>query len=152
MNACLLRPKARGSVTIRSADPYELPLINPNFLGHGDDIKHQLKGLRTSREILSSPPLSNVIDQEIYPGPRILSDEELTIHAKRTVKSNWHPVGTCRMGKEKDIMAVVSPKLEVHGLEGLRIFDISVMPKLVSANTTAPTMAIADRGVTLMME
>ena len=88
--------------------------------------------------------------EEIAPGPAATSDAALDEHVRRTVKTDYHPVGTCRMGFDNDPAAVVDPRLRVRGVEGLRVVDASVMPKLVTANTNAPTMALADRAVSLM--
>ena len=85
------------------------------------------------------------------PGKNILSDKDLINHCKKTVKTCWHPVGTCKMGIEKNDLAVVTPDLKVKGIHNLRIFDASVMPNLISGNTNAPTMALADRAVDIMM-
>jgi len=149
LHAVLLRPRAVGWVRLRSADPFDLPLINPNYLGHPDDARHLLQGLRLARDILAARPLSDIIVEEILPGRMADSDEALARHMRRTVKTDFHPVGTCRMGRDDDPAAVTSPDLKVRGIDGLRVVDASVMPKLVSANTNAPTMAIADRAVAL---
>ena len=148
---CLMRPKARGSVRLRSANPADNLLINPNFLGHPDDLAIEIAALRYGREILASRPMSDVIAREVLPGPDVQTDEELTAFCKRTVKTNYHPVGTCKMGVDSDPMAVVTPDLKVRGVENLRVFDVSMMPNLISANTNAPAMAIADKAVGLMM-
>jgi choline dehydrogenase len=148
---CLMRPKARGSVTLRSANPADRALINPNFLGHPDDLRIEIAALRYGREILASRPMSDAVREEILPGPGVQTDAELTEFCQRTVKTNYHPVGTCAMGVDSNPMAVVTPDLKVRGVENLRVFDASVMPNLISANTNAPTMAIADKAVGLMM-
>ena len=149
LNALLLRPKARGWVKLRSGDPDELPLIHPNFLGHPDDLQREIEGLKFARDILRTRILAGEIDREILPGPGCVSDEELAAHCRRTVKTGYHPVGTCRMGAEDDADAVLTPDLRVKGVDGLRVADASVMPVLVSANTNAPTQAIADRAAEL---
>ncbi|HWJ74823.1 MAG TPA: GMC family oxidoreductase N-terminal domain-containing protein [Kaistia sp.] len=148
---CLMRPKARGSVTLRSANPADNALINPNFLGHPDDLRIEIAALRYGREILASRPMSDTIAREILPGPDKQTDAELAEFCKRTVKTNYHPVGTCRMGVDSDPTSVVDPELRVRGVSNLRVFDASIMPNLISANTNAPTMAIADKAVSMMM-
>lgn len=148
---CLMRPKARGSVTLRSANPADNALINPNFLGHPDDLRTEIAALRYGREILASRPMSDTIAREILPGPDKQTDAELEEFCKRTVKTNYHPVGTCRMGVDSDPTSVVDPELRVRGVSNLRVFDASIMPNLISANTNAPTMAIADKAVSMMM-
>ncbi|TGS71743.1 GMC family oxidoreductase [Mesorhizobium sp. M3A.F.Ca.ET.201.01.1.1] len=151
LNACLLRPTSRGSVRLRSADPFADPLIDNNFLGNETDLRYQVAGLRAARDVLATAPMAREIVKEIFPGAKVKSDAELSEHARRTVKTNYHPVGTCRVGAEDDPGAVVTADLRVKGVEGLRVFDMSVVPVLMSANTNAPAMAIADRGVELMM-
>jgi choline dehydrogenase len=150
LHAVLMRPRARGWVRLRSADPKDLPLINPNYLGHRDDVRHLREGMRVAREILAAGPLRNVAREEIAPGPAATSDEAIDAHVRRTVKTDYHPVGTCRMGSDDDPGAVVDARLRVRGIDGLRVVDASVMPKIVTANTNAPTMALADRAVSLM--
>jgi choline dehydrogenase len=151
LNSCLLQPQARGNVRLRSADPAALPMINSNYLGHEDDIRHEIAGLRFAREVLKSGPMAKVVKGEIFPGEAFRSDAELLAHCKRTVKTNYHPCGTARMGAEDDPFAVVTPDLRVKGAEGLRVFDVSMMPRITSGNTNAPAMAVADRGVDIMM-
>jgi len=150
LHAVLLRPRSIGSVRLRSADPAALPLIDPNYLGHPDDIRHLREGLRIAREILAEAPLRDIVQGEILPGVDATSDAALDDHLRRTVKTDYHPVGTCSMGRADDPAAVVDPELKVRGIDGLRVIDASAMPKLVSANTNAPTMALADRGVSIL--
>lgn len=150
LHAVLLRPRSVGWVRLRSPDPRDLPLVNPNYLGNSDDVAHLREGMRTARQILDASPLRDLVREEILPGAGATSDAALDEHIRRTVKTDYHPVGTCRMGHDGDPDAVVGPDLRVRGVDGLRVIDASVMPKLVSANTNAPTMAIADRAVSLM--
>ena len=150
LHAVLLRPRSVGSVRLRSADPAALPLIDPNYLGHPDDIRHLRAGLRIAREILAEAPLRDIVQGEILPGPDATSDAALDEHLRRTVKTDYHPVGTCSMGRADDPAAVVDPELKVRGIDGLRVVDASAMPKLVSANTNAPTMALADRAISIL--
>ncbi len=152
LTPCVTRPKSRGSITLRSADPRDLPLVNPNFFGETEDLRLQIAGVNFAREVMRSAPMKDLLKGEIYPGPAKLSDADLEQHCKRNVKTNYHPVGTCRMGPDQDEMAVLDDRLRVRGLEGLRVFDVSMMPTLVSGNTNAPALAIADRAVTLMMD
>jgi choline dehydrogenase len=99
---------------------------------------------------MAAAPLRDIVREEILPGASATSDAALDEHLRRTVKTDYHPVGTCRMGASDDPGAVVGPDLRVRGIDGLRVIDASVMPKLVSANTNAPTMALAHRAVSLM--
>jgi choline dehydrogenase len=151
LNSCLLRPKARGSVRLASADPRDPPLIDPQFFGHSDDLRITIAGLRFAREVLATKPVAAMIGGEIMPGASVVSDAALAEHCKRTVKTTYHPVGTCRMGRDGDPLAVLTPDLRVRGVEGLRVFDCSLMPTVVSGNTNAPALAIADKAVALMM-
>jgi choline dehydrogenase len=150
LNPCLLRPKARGSVRLASADPSALPLVDPQFFGDADDLHLTIAGLRYAREVLSTKPVRDMVRHEIFPGPMMESDADLANHCRRTVKTNYHPVGTCRMGREADPLAVVTPDLAVRGIRGLRIVDASIMPTITSGNTNAPVLAIADRAVDII--
>jgi choline dehydrogenase len=150
LNACLLRPKSRGTVQLRSADPFDKPVINNNYLAESDDLRLEIAGLRYARRIMASEPLKDLVASEIMPGKDVTDDEGLARHCRRTVKTNWHPVGTCRMGRAGDRLSVVDDHLRVHGIAGLRIIDASVMPFIPSGNTNAPTMAVAHRAVDLM--
>ncbi len=151
INALLLRPKARGWVKLRSDNPDDLPLIHPNFLGHPDDLDREIEGLKFARDILNTKVMKREIDQEVIPGPDRTTDDDLAEHCRRTVKTGYHPVGTCRMGADGDEAAVLTPDLKVRGVEGLRVTDASLMPVLMSANTNAPVQAIADRAADLIV-
>jgi choline dehydrogenase len=150
LNPCLLRPKARGSVRLASADPFAAPQVDPQFFGHPDDLRLTIAGLRYARDVLATSPVREMVERELFPGPAIASDEDLATHCRRTVKTNYHPVGTCRMGREADPLAVVTPDLAVRGIEGLRIVDASIMPTIPSGNTNAPVLAIADKAVDII--
>jgi len=150
LNPCLLRPKARGSVQLASSDPLMPPRVDPQFFGHPDDLRLTIAGLRYAREVLSTRPVKEMVEMELFPGPGIVSDEDLAAHCRKTVKTNYHPVGTCRMGRDSDPDAVVTPNLAVRGVGGLRIVDASIMPTISSGNTNAPVLAIADKAVDLI--
>jgi choline dehydrogenase len=147
----VLRPKARGSVKLRSADPAAPPLVDCNFFGHPDDLRLQVAGLRFARKIMAAAPMRDMLTRELFPGAEKDSDADLEAHCKRMVKTTYHPVGTCRMGPEGDASAVLDPQLRVRGVDKLRVFDLSMMPSITSGNTNAPALAIADRAVALMM-
>lgn len=147
LNACLLRPKSRGTVRLRSANALDKPVIDNNYLADPDDLRMEIAGLRYAREILKQAPLSQRVSHEMLPGPSAMDDASLAEHCRRTVKTNWHPVGTCRMGPDNDHMAVLDSQLRVRGIEGLRVIDASAMPFIPSGNTNAPTMALASRAV-----
>ncbi len=150
LNACLLRPKSRGTVRLRSVDPFAKPIIDNNYLAEPDDLRIEIAGLRYAREILRAHPLASRITHEILPGKNVTSDVDLAAHCRRTVKTNWHPVGTCRMGPDKDPMAVLDSKLRVRGIENLRVIDASAMAFIPSGNTNAPTMMLAHRAISML--
>src|SRR6185437_206696 len=151
LHVTLLRPHSRGSLSRRSADPAALPLVDPNYLADGRDLKNLVEGMRIGRELAATAPLSQELRGELLPGVAIQDDAAIANYIRSTVRTDWHPVGTCRMGRSDDPMSVVSETLGVHGVEGLRVIDASVMPNIISANTNAPTMALADRGISLLL-
>jgi choline dehydrogenase len=151
LNACLLRPKSRGTVRLRSTDPFDKPIIDNNYLAEPDDLRLEIAGLRFARKILAANPLAKSVTHELLPGKDVTSDDDLATHCRRTVKTNWHPVGTCRMGPDKDNAAVLDKSLRVRGIENLRVIDASAMPFIPSGNTNAPTMALAHRAVSILM-
>jgi choline dehydrogenase len=148
--SCLLRPKARGSVTLRSANPADQPLVNCNFFGHPDDLRLTLASVRHARQLLATEPFKSKIRDELLPGPVITDEAELARFAGQTVKTNYHPVGTARMGHDSDPTAVVDAQLRVRGIAGLRVIDCSIMPAIVSGNTNAPAMAIGSKAAELI--
>ncbi|MGV8831475.1 MAG: GMC family oxidoreductase [Devosia sp.] len=149
--SCLLRPKARGSVTLASADPADQPLVNCNFFGDRDDLRLTMAALETARALLATEPFKSKIAQELLPGAEVMADPAaLERYCGQTVKTNYHPVGTLRMGLESDPSAVVGPDLKVRGIEGLRVIDCSIMPNIVSGNTNAPAMAIGSKAASLI--
>ena len=152
LTSCLMNPKSRGEVRIQSSNPLDLPLIDPNFLSHSDDIDVMLNAVKLARKVIQTKPLSDIVLKETVPGQSINSDEDLINYSKKMIKTNWHPVGTCKMGKDSDEMAVLNTKLEVKGIKNLRVFDVSMMPSIVGANTNAPAMAIADKATDIMLE
>jgi choline dehydrogenase-like flavoprotein len=148
--SCLLRPKARGTVRLRSADPSAQPLVNCNFFGDPDDLRLTLASMRFARRLLETEPFLTKIREEILPGPSVTDDAGLAAFAGQTVKTNYHPVGTARMGRDDDPTAVVDARLRVKGIEGLRVIDCSIMPAIVSGNTNAPAMAIGSKAAEMI--
>ena len=152
LTPCIMNPKSRGEVTIESANPKDRALVNPNFLSDEDDLNLILNAVKLARKVLKTKPLSDIVIEETLPGKDIQNDEELKNYCKKMIKTNWHPVGTCKMGTEDDEMSVLNTKLKVKGIEKLRVFDVSMMPNIVAANTNAPAMAIADKATDIMLE
>ncbi|WP_019998158.1 GMC family oxidoreductase [Aureimonas ureilytica] len=151
INSLLLRPKARGRVTLRSNDPLADPVVDLGIFNHPDDLKTTMAGFRFARKVLDTAPMRDLIEREIFPGPEVTSDEDLARHCKRTVKTGYHPVGTCRMGHDADEEAVLGSDLRVRGVEGLRVIDASLMPTIVSGNTNAAVMAAAAKAADLIL-
>jgi len=151
LNSCVLRPGSKGSVRLATSNPKDQPIVDPNYFEDPEDLRLSIGGLRQARRILASKPLRNMIDREIFPGSVSDTDEALADHARRFVKTVYHPVGTARMGREDDAMAVVSSNLKVKGVDHLRVADASVMPTIISGNTNSTTLAIADRAVSFIL-
>ena len=142
------RPASRGSIHLASTDPEIQPSIRPNYLTDVIDQATLVGGLRRVREIFAQPAIARYVDLETVPGPDVRTDDELLDFARRTGSTVYHPVGTCRMGM--DPMAVVDPELKLHGLDGLRVVDASVMPLMPSANTNAAVLMIAEKAADMI--
>ena len=144
LHCCQLRPKSRGSITLRSADPYAEPVIDPAYLSHADDLGELLAGLKLGRRIMASPAIAALSGgREIDPGPARQDDAALVDFIRASAETIYHPVGTCRMGQDE--MAVVDDRLRVRGIDGLRVADASIMPRLIGGNTNAPCMVIGEK-------
>ncbi len=144
LNTAYLRPESRGEVTLSSSDPLADPLIDPNYLSHPNDWTHSIEGFKLAREILTSPSFAKLYKAEHLPGKSVRTDVEIKAYIREWAKTDFHPAGTCKMGS--DPMAVVDQSLRVHGLEGLRVIDASIMPTLISGNTNATSIMIGERG------
>ena len=149
MSICNLRPQSRGEVTINSKNPEDLPKIIPNYLSTQSDQKIAIDSIKVGRKIANASPLKQHILDEFVPGGSLVSDEDLLEAAKNNSQSIYHPVGTCKMGNDKD--SVVDDQLKVYGVKGLRVVDASIMPELVSGNTNAPTMMIAEKAAEMIL-
>jgi len=143
-SVCNLQPTSRGHVRIKSPDPAAHPAIRPNYLATEEDLEVAVAGVRFTRRIMAAKALARFAPVEWKPGPELVSDDDLKRAAGALGTTIFHPVGTCRMGH--DALAVVDDRLRVHGVEGLRVIDASVMPRIVSGNTNAPTVMIAEKG------
>jgi len=144
----LVAPRSVGRLALRSADPTEPPLIDPNYLADEADLTSLVKGLKVGREIALQPALASFRGEELTPGPHVHTDDALAAYVRATCETLYHPAGTCRMGADND--SVVDPDLRVRGVEGLRVVDASVMPTIVRGNTNAPTMMIAEKAADLL--
>jgi choline dehydrogenase len=139
-----MRPKSKGSVAVRAPNPSAPPSIRFNYLAHPEDRADLRAGVRLTREILAQAALTPVRGEELNPGRHVQSDEEIDAWVRQGVETCYHPVGTCRMGTDpRD--SVVDAECRVHGLANLRVVDASVMPAIVSGNTNAPTIMIAEK-------
>lgn len=145
------RPESTGYVRIRSADPAMPPLIQPNYLSAEKDRQVLLHAIRAARDILRTPALAPFYDSEVMPGAGRISDDELLDFARQYGSSTYHLCGACRMGPAGDRTAVVDDQLRVHGLDGLRVADSSIMPAVVSANTYATTLMIGEKAADLLL-
>ena len=145
----LVSPKARGRVWLRSADPADKPRILTNTLSEPEDVDSLVAGVELSREIAAQPPFREIILRELKPGPGTSDRADIEADLRRRLMLIYHPVGTCRMSDTAD-GAVVDSRLRVHGLEGLRVVDASIMPTIVGGNTHAPTVMIAERAADLI--
>ena len=152
LHACALRPRSRGHLALRSADPNEKIAIHANYLSdtEGFDLRMLVEAARTSRQILAQAAFAPYRGEEIFPGSVAVSDADLVDFIRRKAESIYHPVGTCRMGNDGE--AVVDSELRVRGVDGLRVVDASVMPVLPGGNTNAPTVMIAERAADLLLQ
>jgi len=146
--ACILRPSSRGYVRIKSADERANPSILYNYLATADDQRVAVDSIKLTRRIAAAPALAKFSPVEFSAGAEARTDDELLEAARNTAGTVYHPVGTCKMGQDR--MAVVDERLRVRGIAGLRVVDASVMPNLVSGNTNAPTIMIAEKAADMM--
>ena len=140
----LLRPKSHGTVTLNSSDPYDPPKIDPAFFSHPDDMEIMIKGWKKQYQMLESEVFADIRGDAFYPVDAN-DDKAIEQDIRNRSDTQYHPVGTCKMGTADDVLAVVDKDLKVHGLESLRVIDASIMPTLVGANTNAPTIMIAEK-------
>jgi choline dehydrogenase len=143
-----MRPSSRGYVEAKSNRPGDMPAINPRYLTEESDRRAIIGGLKFVREIFHAPALASYVGQEKLPGSQVQTDDELLDYAKRNGNTVYHASCTCMMGPQ--VNCVVDDQLKVHGIEGLRVIDASVMPSVTSTNTNAPTIMIAEKGAAMI--
>jgi choline dehydrogenase len=151
-SVCYLRPTSRGEISIQSADFLQAPLIQPNYLSTVEDREIAVKALQLTRKIVASKAFAAYAPQELKPGLACKTPEELLAAAGQIGTTIFHPVGTCKMGADKDELAVVDSQLRVRGVVGLRVVDASVMPLITSGNTNSPTMMIAEKAAQMILQ
>jgi choline dehydrogenase-like flavoprotein len=147
-HVCLLRPKSRGSVWLDSADPMKPPAIDPNFLGEDEDLETMVAGFKLTKRLLDAPALKVLQKADVFTNG-ITTDDDIRKLLRDKVDTVYHPVGTCKMGVN-DPLAVVDPTLKVHGMQGLRVVDASIMPTLIGGNTNAPTIMIGEKAAQMI--
>jgi choline dehydrogenase len=143
------RPQARGEITLKSADPLAHAAIQPNYLQNETDLRTLRDGLKILREVFRQKAFEPYGGEEFMPGPAAQTDAEIDAYHRASGESLYHPVGTCKMGQDE--MAVVDETLRVYGLDGLRVVDASILPRLVSGNTNAPTIMIAEKAADMIL-
>ncbi|MFO1166616.1 MAG: GMC family oxidoreductase N-terminal domain-containing protein [Rhodoblastus sp.] len=147
-HVCLLRPKSRGSVKLASADPFAAPLIDPNFLGEVEDLETMVAGFKQTKRVMDAPSLKRLQKSDFFT-EGVETDDQIRDFLRKRVDTVYHPVGTCMMGPDP-ATAVVDAQLRVHGIEGLRVVDASIMPTLVGGNTNAPSMMIGEKAADMI--
>jgi choline dehydrogenase len=145
---CILHPQSRGYIALRSTNPTEAPIIQPNYFASETDVKALVEGVKFARIIGETQAFAPYRGVETLPGPQVQSDGEIVEFIRNYAETLYHPVGTCKMGN--DAMAVVDARLRVRGVEGLRVIDASIMPTVVGGNTNAPTIMIAEKAADLI--
>lgn len=150
LGALCLRPESRGQITLQSADPFDDPVVDPQYLTEEADLEILLEGVKLIREILQAEPFDDYRGEIVSPDSGLQSDEQLIAHIRETAATLYHPVGSCKMGVDK--MAVVDDRLAVHGVDRLRVVDASIMPTITSGNTDAPTTMIAEKAADYICE
>ena len=151
MSVCQLQPESRGYVRLKSPDPLAAPAMQPNYLSTHRDQATLIRGIRLARTLAGTRALAPYVAREYRPGPAASRDEDILEFAKNTAGTIFHPSGTCKMGPAADPMAVVDQNLRIHGLDGIRVVDCSIMPTLVSGNTNVPVVMIAERAADLIL-
>jgi choline dehydrogenase len=144
------QPESRGSIHVRTGDPFAPPEIRVNYLSHEEDLRAFIRGLRYARRVAAQPALARHVVREMRPGPEVASDEALADYLRQNIFSSYHPVGTCRMGH--DAQAVVDSQLRVHGLLGLRVADASIMPTIPASNINAAAIMVGEKAADMILQ
>lgn len=152
MSVCQLRPESRGHIRIKSTDPLQPPEMQPNYLATDLDRRTMVAAVKAARSIAYSRAMRDLIAREVKPGPEVQTDEELLEFVRNNGATIFHPVGTCKMGPDNDPMAVLDERLRVRGVKSLRVIDCSAMPTIVSGNTNAPVVMMAEKAVDMIRE
>jgi choline dehydrogenase len=145
-----MRPESKGHIHITAADPQLPPAINFNFLSTPPDAELTVRAIRIARAVMTAPAMAPFLVSEVAPGAALITDDEIIDWVKGAAETTYHPVGTCKMGS--DPMAVVDAQLRVHGIEGLRVADASIMPTLTSGNTNAPSIMIGEKAADMVLK
>lgn len=151
LHVALLRPRTRGQVLLASANPADKPVLDARFLEDREDARTLVRGLKEARRILGMPAMAPYLGDELSPGASAVSDDRIEAYVRQATTTTYHPVGTCKMGPADDPMAVVDARLRVHGIEGLRVADASIMPNIIGGNTNAPAMMIGEQAARFML-
>jgi choline dehydrogenase-like flavoprotein len=145
----VMRPRSRGEIRLASSNPADMPLIDPNYAADPYDMQVLIECVKWGRRIMSTKAMKPYVGREKLPGPSVQSDEEIAAYVRQYAETDYHPVGSCKMGNDR--MAVVDDQLRVHGLRGLRVADSSIMPAVIGGNTNAPTMMIAAKAADMIL-
>ncbi|MFY1868167.1 GMC family oxidoreductase [Achromobacter xylosoxidans] len=151
-SVCQLRPSSRGTVRLRSTDPFEAPAMQPNYLSTELDRRMTVAAVKYARRLAATEPLAGLMKREFRPGAEVQSDDEILHFCREYGATIFHPSGTAKMGPREDPMAVVDERLRVHGVSGLRVVDCSIMPTLVSGNTNVPVVMLAERAADFILQ
>ena len=151
LHVAVLRPSTRGTLELASNDPAARPIMRPRFLEDAADAQALVRGLIEARRIIGMPALARYAGSELSPGRAAQSGTELEAFVRAQVATTYHPVGTCKMGPASDPSAVVDSQLRVHGIDGLRVADASIMPNIIGGNTSAPSMMIGERAASFLL-
>jgi choline dehydrogenase len=149
-HVCQLRPQSRGTISIKSADPLVAPVIQPNYLEAEEDRRAMREGTKIARDLFAQAAFDPYRGPELMPGAAVRTDAQIDAWLRKTAETIYHPVGSAKMGKDAD--SVVDQELKVYGVEGLRVVDASIMPTLVSGNTNAPTIMIAEKASDMILD